>query len=198
MEALPPRLVLATHNAHKVEELRRILGPALEGAELVGYDGPEPVEDGATFEENALIKARTAFAFSGLPSLADDSGICVDALGGAPGILSARFAGTRADADNRALLLERMRGVSDRSAQFVCAAAYVDGSTEIVERGVWPGRVLEGERGSHGFGYDPLFVPEGVERTAAELSAEEKDAASHRARAFTALVRAIRGGDPRG
>ncbi|HPZ35521.1 MAG TPA: non-canonical purine NTP pyrophosphatase, partial [Microbacteriaceae bacterium] len=99
------RVVLATHNAHKVTELRTILGPALEGIELVAYDGPEPVEDGETFEENALIKARAASAHTGLPALADDSGICVDALGGAPGIHSARYAGTRDDADNVALLL---------------------------------------------------------------------------------------------
>ena len=101
------RVVLATHNAHKVEELRRILGDRLDGIELVGYDGPEPVEDGATFEENALIKARAAFLHTGLPAIADDSGISVDALGGAPGIHSARYAGTRVDADNLALLVGR-------------------------------------------------------------------------------------------
>ncbi|MDQ1573254.1 MAG: XTP/dITP diphosphohydrolase, partial [Actinomycetota bacterium] len=108
MTLLPKKLVLATHNAHKVEELRRILGPRLDGIELVGYDGPEPVEDGETFEANALIKARAAFEHTGVAAIADDSGISVDALGGEPGIHSARYAGTRDDADNLALLIERM------------------------------------------------------------------------------------------
>ena len=116
------RIVLATHNAHKVAELRRILGPALDGLELVAYDGPEPVEDGDTFQANALIKARAAAAHTGLPALADDSGICVDALGGAPGIHSARYAGTRNDTDNLELLLTNMTRVDDRAAQFACAA----------------------------------------------------------------------------
>ncbi|HOY82633.1 MAG TPA: non-canonical purine NTP pyrophosphatase, partial [Rhodoglobus sp.] len=124
------RVVLATHNAHKVTELRTILGPALEGIELVAYDGPEPVEDGETFEENALIKARAASAHTGLPALADDSGICVDALGGAPGIHSARYAGTRDDADNVALLLTNLGAEPNRAAQFVCAAALVIGDRE--------------------------------------------------------------------
>lgn len=112
------RFVLATHNAHKVDELRRILGARLGEHELVGYDGPEPVEDGATFAENALIKARAASAHTGLPALADDSGISVAALGGAPGIHSARYAGTRVDADNVAHLLENMTGIADRTATF--------------------------------------------------------------------------------
>ena len=112
----PSRLVLATHNAHKVDELRRILGPQLGDIELIGYEGPEPVEDGDTFEANALIKARAAYEFTGLPAIADDSGISAQALGGAPGIHSARYAGTRDDGDNLRLLLERMSGVDDRSA----------------------------------------------------------------------------------
>ena len=119
------KLVLATHNAHKVEELRRILGPRLDGIDLVGYDGPEPVEDGETFQENALIKARAAFAHTGLPTIADDSGICVVALGGAPGIHSARYAGTRVDADNVAHLLAELGDEQDRRADFCCAAAFV-------------------------------------------------------------------------
>ncbi|HEV7955776.1 MAG TPA: non-canonical purine NTP pyrophosphatase, partial [Marisediminicola sp.] len=117
------KLVLATHNAHKVEELRRILGPRLDGIELVGYDGPEPIEDGATFAQNAMIKARAAAAHTGLPAIGDDSGICVAALGGEPGIHSARYAGTRDDADNYRLLLERLGDSQDRSAEFLCAAA---------------------------------------------------------------------------
>jgi XTP/dITP diphosphohydrolase len=181
-------LVLATHNAHKVGELRDILGDRLAGWNLVGYDGPEPVEDGDTFEVNALIKARAAFLHTGLPSLADDSGISVDALDGAPGIHSARFAGTRDDADNRALLLERMRGVSDRTAAFTCAAAYVDAAGEHVEVGLWRGSVLDAATGEGGFGYDPVFRPDGLDSSAAQLSADEKNAISHRTQAFGSLV----------
>lgn len=180
--------VLATHNAHKVEELRRILGAQLAGHELRGYDGPEPVEDGDSFEANALIKARAAHAHTGLPSLADDSGISARALGGAPGILSARYAGTRDDADNYRLLLSNLDGQPDRAAEFVCAAAYVDGERELVVRGVWPGEVLEAPAGVGGFGYDPVFRPEGVAVSAAELTPAEKNALSHRTRAFTALL----------
>jgi XTP/dITP diphosphohydrolase len=182
------KLVLATHNDHKVEELRRILAPQFPGLELVGYDGPEPVEDGDTFADNALIKARAAAAHTGLPALADDSGICVDALDGAPGIHSARYAGTRVDADNVAKLLAELGGTQDRAAQFACAAAFVDGQFEHVELGVWPGSVLHAPAGSGGFGYDPVFRPEGYDVSAAELSAAEKNAISHRHRAFTAIV----------
>jgi XTP/dITP diphosphohydrolase len=198
------RVVLATHNAHKVAELHRILGPALDGIELITYDGPEPVEDGATFEANALIKARAAAAFTGLPAIADDSGIAVDALQGAPGIHSARYAGSRVDADNTALLLTNLDGVEDRSAQFVCAAALVvplsagsvgraqspgaPAGEEIVEVATWPGSVLTAAAGEGGFGYDPVFRPAGSDRSAAELSEAEKDAASHRSQAFRALA----------
>jgi len=185
--------VLATHNAHKVEELRRILGDRLGSHELIGYDGPEPVEDGASFEENALIKARAANAHTGLPAIADDSGISVRALGGAPGIHSSRYAGTRVDADNNALLLQNLEGETDRAAEFVCAAALVDGDREIVVRGVWPGEVLHEPTGEHGFGYDPLFRPEGLAVSSAELSPDEKNAISHRARAFGLLVDELRG-----
>ena len=186
------KIVLATHNAHKVEELRKILGPRLDGIELLGYDGPEPVEDGDTFEANALIKARAAFEHTGLPAIADDSGISVDALGGAPGIHSARYAGTRDDGDNLRLLLERMAGIGDRTAHFTCAAAYVDGDTELVELGIWPGHVLLAPAGSHGFGYDPVFKPEGIDTSSAELTAEAKNAISHRAMAFAKLFDSIR------
>jgi XTP/dITP diphosphohydrolase len=186
------RFVLATHNAHKVEELRRILGERLGPHELIGYDGPEPVEDGATFAENALIKARAANAHTGLPAIADDSGISVDALGGAPGIHSARYAGTRVDGDNVAKLLDDLRGVSDRTARFDCAAALVDGEYEHVEVGVWPGSVLEAPEGENGFGYDPVFRPDGLPGASALLSADEKNAISHRARAFGALVKVLR------
>lgn len=184
--------VLATHNAHKVGELRRILGERLGPHELIGYDGPEPVEDGDSFEANALIKARAANAHTGQPAIADDSGISVRALGGAPGIHSARYAGTRDDVDNYTLLLENLRGETDRAAEFVCAAALVDGDREIVVRGVWPGEVLEAPSGAHGFGYDPVFRPEGVATSSAELTPDEKNAISHRARAFGRLVEELR------
>jgi XTP/dITP diphosphohydrolase len=191
--------VLATHNAHKVDELRRILGERLGPHQLVGYDGPEAVEDGDSFEANALIKARAAAVFTGLPAIADDSGICVDALGGAPGILSARYAGTGDDGDNYRLLLGNLAGVADRSAQFVCAAALVDvaaldtGSPfEHTERGVWPGSVFEAPAGSGGFGYDPVFRPDGLDVSSAELTADEKNAVSHRAIAFGQLIAVLR------
>ena len=181
------QVVLATHNAHKVDELRRILGPRLGQIELLAYDGPEPVEDGDTFEANALIKARAAFEWSGIPAIADDSGISVDALDGAPGIHSARYAGTRDDGDNVRLLLERMTGVDDRTASFTCAAAFVAHGVEHVELGVWPGTVLRERAGTGGFGYDPIFQPDGVAVSSAELTADEKNAISHRAMAFAKL-----------
>jgi len=184
--------VLATHNAHKVEELRRILGERLGPHELIGYDGPEPVEDGDTFEANALIKARAAYAHTGLPAIADDSGIAVRALGGAPGIHSARYAGTRDDVDNYRLLLANLEGVADRAADFMCAAALVDGETELTVLGVWPGEMLEAPSGAHGFGYDPVFRPEGIATSSAELTSDEKNAISHRSRAFGALVEQLR------
>jgi XTP/dITP diphosphohydrolase len=190
------KLVLATHNAHKVLELQRILGPRLDGIELVAYDGPEPVEDGDTFEANALIKARAAFAHTGLPSIADDSGISVDALDGAPGIHSARYAGTRDDGDNLRLLVERMSGVADRAAHFTCAAAFVSDGIEHVELGVWPGSLLAEPAGVGGFGYDPIFQPDDARVSAAELSPAEKDALSHRAIAFGKLLDYIRSSFP--
>lgn len=196
-------LVLASHNAHKLTELRRILGPLIPGVELVGYDGPEPVETGLTFAENALLKARAAAAHTGLPAIADDSGIAVDVLGGCPGIFSARWGGpARNDRANVDLLLWQLTDVADdhREAGFVCAAALVmpgdatpsesaDAEThEVCKIGVWPGRVLREPRGGEGFGYDPVFQPEHEERSAAELSSTEKDALSHRTRAFSALA----------
>ncbi len=196
------RVVVATHNAHKVAELQRILGAAVPELELVAYDGPAPEEDGDTFAANALIKARAAAEHTGLPAIADDSGISVDALGGAPGIHSAYYSGHRDDAANVRHLLEQLaaRGeAADRAAQFTCAAALVDpGETvdgapfETVELGVWPGSVAAEAAGGGGFGYDPVFVPEGLEVTAAEISAEEKNATSHRARAFAALAAVLR------
>jgi XTP/dITP diphosphohydrolase len=185
-------LVLATHNAHKVVELRRILGDSLDGIDLVAYDGPEPVEDGDTFEANALIKARAAFEHTGFAAIADDSGISARALGGAPGIHSARYAGTRVDTDNVALLLKNLAGADDRSAEFVCAAALVGPGFEHVELATWPGSVLERPAGVGGFGYDPVFQPAGYDISAAELTADEKNAVSHRSQAFAAIMPIVR------
>ena len=192
----PARVVLASHNRHKLVELRRVLGAGLDGIELVSYDGPEPAETGTSFEENALIKARAAAAHTGLPAIADDSGICVDILGGAPGIFSARWSGPSKDArENLRLLLWQLSDVAPehRGARFTASAAYAmpDGR-ELAVRGEWPGRILEAPRGEHGFGYDPIFQPEGQERSAAELSDAEKDASSHRRRAFDLLAPRLR------
>jgi len=186
-------LVLATHNAHKVIELRRILGARLDGLDLLAYDGPEPVEDGDTFEANALIKARAASAHTGFAAIADDSGIAVTALGGAPGIHSARYAGTRDDADNVRLLVTNLHGVNDRSAEFLCAAALAlpDGR-EVVELGRWSGTVLLEPIGRGGFGYDPVFAPTGSRVSAAEMHPDEKDTVSHRRLAFEALMPIVR------
>lgn len=200
------QLVLATHNAHKVEELRRILGDVLDGIDLIGYDGPEPVEDGETFEENALIKARAAAAFTGLPAIADDSGISVDGLDGAPGIHSARYAGTRDDADNLELVLKNLGDNPHRAAHFTCAAALVvppsvgsvgpdapaEPSAEFVELGIWHGSILEEPTGPNGFGYDPIFKPAGLSVSSAELRPDEKNAVSHRALAFAAIMPIVR------
>ncbi len=195
------QLVLASHNAHKLVELQRILGPLIPGVELIGYDGPEPVESGTSFEENALLKARAAALHTGLPAIADDSGIAVDVLGGCPGIFSARWGGpARSDTANVELLLWQLSDLGDehRAAGFVCAAALVvpgtDGAPaeEICELGVWKGSVLRVPVGEDGFGYDPVFQPEGSCRSAAEMTAAEKDQHSHRTRAFTALAEEIR------
>lgn len=189
------RIVLATHNPHKVEEFAAIVRASRPDLELVGYDGPEPVEDGVTFAENALIKARTAAEHTGRPSFADDSGVCVDVLGGAPGIFSAYWAGHAKDpVANLDLLLDQISDIADphRVARFVSVIALVvPGGDEHVVEGVWPGRIATAPRGTGGFGYDPVFVPDGQEpgreRTVGEWADEEKAAASHRARAFRAL-----------
>lgn len=191
------RVVVATHNAHKVAELQRILGAALPSLELLPYDGPTPVEDADSFAGNALIKARAAAAHTGLPAIADDSGVSVDALAGAPGIDSAHYSGERDDTANLRLVLENLGAESNRVAQFTCAAALVDplegqGTPfEHVELGVWPGTIALEPAGVGGFGYDPIFIPEGLSVTSAEISADEKNAISHRGRAFAALARVL-------
>ena len=184
------KLVLATHNAHKVTEVGAILGSAVAGLELVGYDGPEPKEDGTSFLENALIKARAAFAHTGLPAIADDSGIAVEILGGSPGIFSARWAGGRDNVQNRQLLLSQLADVrdEDRAASFVCTIALVTSDGEVSFTGIWPGRVARQETGANGFGYDPVFIPEGFEVSAAELEPEVKNALSHRSLALQQLA----------
>jgi XTP/dITP diphosphohydrolase len=185
-------LVLATHNQHKVVELAAILKPLAPELELVGYDGPEPVEDGLTYAENALIKARAAHKHTGLPAIADDSGIAVEVLGGSPGIFSARWSGTRDAIANRRLLLEQIKDVrpEHRGAAFVCTIALVGlfGEDEITFTGSWPGSVAQAESGEAGFGYDPVFVPEGFEVTAAELEPEVKNSMSHRTLAIEQLA----------
>jgi XTP/dITP diphosphohydrolase len=190
------KLLLATRNAGKLAELQRLLESAVPGIEVVGLrdvpEYPEAPETGATFEENALLKAREAVRYTGLAAVADDSGLTVDALNGMPGVLSARWSGRHGDADaNMALLLGQIADVPDdrRGGAFVCAAALVtpDGTERVLER-QWRGRVIRDKRGGNGFGYDPVFVPEGLDVTAAELSPDEKDARSHRGQAFAALV----------
>lgn len=192
----PRRIVLATGNAHKVGELRAILADVLAelGLELVGqgeYAVPAVVEDGVTFAENALLKARAVARATGLPALADDSGLAVDVLGGAPGIFSARWCGRHGDdRANLELLLAQLADLPDehRGAEFVCAAVLVlpDG-TERVEHGVFRGTLTRAPRGSNGFGYDPILQVQGDTRTSAELSPAEKNAISHRGKAFQAL-----------
>lgn len=184
------QLVLATHNAHKVTEVGAILASAVPGLELLGYDGPEPVEDGTSYLENALIKARAAFEHTGVTSIADDSGIAVEILGGSPGIFSARWAGGRDNVANRQLLLAQLVDVTEehRAAAFVCTIALVGPDGEVSFTGIWPGRVATSEQGEHGFGYDPIFIPEGFEVTAAELEPEIKNSISHRSLALDQLA----------
>lgn len=198
------QLLVASRNRKKLAELQRVLdGARISGLELLTLDDvppfPEAPETGATFEENAIAKARDASAATGLPSLADDSGIAVDALNGMPGVLSARWAGGFGDAEkdvaNYRLLLAQLGDVPDdrRGAAFVSVCALVSGAGDVtVVRGEWPGVIAREPLGDGGFGYDPVFIPEGVNRSAAQLSPSEKDAVSHRGRALALLVPALR------
>jgi len=194
------KFVLASHNAHKVAEFDQILASAITGVSVSGYNGPEPVESGTTFAENAFIKARAAAEFTGLPALADDSGVCVDVLSGMPGIFSSRWSGEGAtDERNVALVLAQLSDVPDeyRAAQFRCVIAVVIPATDDVParefsvEGVWPGRIARQPQGSGGFGYDPVFVPEGQDVSAAEMDPTIKNALSHRARAIAELAKAL-------
>lgn len=194
------RLLVASRNRKKLAELHRVLDAAgITGLELLSLDDVAPYEEapetGATFEENAIAKARDGYAATGLVTLADDSGLEVTALNGMPGVLSARWAGGHGDdVANHSLLLAQLRDVPEgrRGAAFVSACALVTGSGEVVVRGEWPGVIARSPRGEGGFGYDPVFIPEGETRSAAQLSPAEKDAASHRGRALGLLVPALR------
>jgi XTP/dITP diphosphohydrolase len=207
-EAVRREIVLATRNAHKVSELTRILATTGVEVSLVGLDKfpgmPEVAETGLTFADNALLKARAVAAFTGLPAVADDSGLCVDALHGMPGIFSARWSGGHGDDHaNLKLLLGQLADVSERGGQFICAAVLVlpdagggratdaGSRREWTTTGVLSGALIREPRGSGGFGYDPVFVADGYSVTNAELTPEEKDAISHRGRALRALAPVI-------
>lgn len=192
-------LLVASRNAKKLAELRRVLDAAGIDLELRSLSEVPPFEEvpetGATFEDNALLKARAGFAATGMACVADDSGLAVDALNGMPGVLSARWSGRHGDdAANTALVLAQLRDVSAerRGAAFVSACALVSAAGEVVVRGEWQGSLVVQPRGAGGFGYDPVFLPVGSARTAAELSPAEKDAVSHRGRALALLVPALR------
>jgi XTP/dITP diphosphohydrolase len=192
--------LVASRNRKKLAELERVLAAAgVSGLTLLSLDDVPPFDEapetGATFEDNALAKARDAFRATGIAAVADDSGIEVDALNGMPGVLSARWSGTHGqDRANTDLLLGQLRDVPDerRGAAFVSACALVSPAGETVVRGVWRGSVLRAPRGEGGFGYDPVFLPEGSDRSAAELTPQEKDAVSHRGRALAHLVPELR------
>lgn len=194
-----PRLVLATANPGKLAELNRILTDGHAGVALAGLaefpGAPDVAETGATFAENALLKARALAAFTGLAAVADDSGICCDALNGMPGVLSARWSGRHGDeARNMLLLIDQLGDIPDarRGAHFACAAALVlPSGHEHVTEGVLRGKVIREPRGTNGFGYDPVFLPDGYDQTTAEMAPARKDAISHRGRAFRALAPTI-------
>ncbi|MBT2443165.1 RdgB/HAM1 family non-canonical purine NTP pyrophosphatase [Streptomyces sp. ISL-36] len=194
------RLILATRNAGKIIELRAILADAGLPHDLVGADAypeiPDVKETGVTFAENALLKAHALARATGLPAVADDSGLCVDVLGGAPGIFSARWSGTHGDdRANLDLLLAQLADIDapHRTAHFACAAALAlpDGTERVVE-GRMPGALRHAPVGTNGFGYDPILQPEGYDVTCAQLTPEEKNAISHRGKAFRALVPVVR------
>ena len=200
MTGAPARLVIATANQRKLTELARILADEhtdVALASLAEFPGaPDVAETGATFAENALLKARAIAAYTALPAVADDSGLCVDALNGMPGVLSARWSGRHGDdAANLNLVLAQVADVPDerRGARFTCAAALVvPGGAEYICEGVVTGRLISDPRGSNGFGYDPIFVPDGYDVTTAEMDPADKDKISHRGRALRALAPEIR------
>ncbi len=199
MTGTAAKLVLATGNPAKLAELSRILADGRVPVDLVTLDGfpdlPEVAETGRTFAENALLKARAVAAFTGLPAVADDSGICIDALNGMPGVLSARWSGAHGDdEENLRLVLAQLADVppDQRGAHFACAAALVlPSGSEHVAEGVLDGSVIDAPRGTNGFGYDPIFMPESSGLTTAEMAAADKDKISHRSRALRALAPVI-------
>lgn len=190
------QVLLASRNAKKLAELQRILAPALPGVEIIGLDDvpayDEVPESGATFADNALIKAREGYAHTGLPTVADDSGLTVEALNGMPGVLSARWAGGHGDDEaNLRLVLAQLADTPDERlrAAFECCVAFVGPHGEIVVDGRMPGHLIREPRGTNGFGYDPIFVPDDADgRTSSELPNDEKDAISHRGHALRALA----------
>jgi XTP/dITP diphosphohydrolase len=189
------KILLASRNAKKLAEMRRIVVPAVPDLTVLGLDDvpayDEVPESGASFEDNALIKAREGFEQTGLPTVADDSGLTVDALNGMPGVLSARWAGGHGDDEaNLRLVLDQLADTPDSrlGAAFVCAVALVSAAGEVVVDGLMPGRLIRTPRGHNGFGYDPIFVPDGHDCTSAELPPDEKDAISHRGKALRAIV----------
>jgi XTP/dITP diphosphohydrolase len=199
----PERILLATRNPKKLAELRRILAPVLPTVQVVGLDDvteyAEVPETGATFADNALLKAREGYSHTGLATVADDSGLTVDALNGMPGVLSARWSGRHGDDEaNLRLVLAQLADTPDErlAASFVCVAAYVDGSGEWVTEGRMPGRLVRTPSGDNGFGYDPIFVAAGQQQTNGALPPEVKDSISHRGKALRALADLLRTAPP--
>ena len=191
------KLIIASNNAHKLTEMKAILAPFFDDVQSMREAGieHETIEDGTTFMENAVKKARELAEISGCCAIADDSGLCVDALDGAPGIYSARFSGVHGDdAANNRLLLEKLEGVENRGAHYTCAMVLARPNGSVVEaEGYLYGEIAHEEVGSNGFGYDPLFYLPERGCTTAQISAEEKNAISHRANALHALVKKLRG-----
>jgi XTP/dITP diphosphohydrolase len=192
------KVVIASNNAGKLREIQRILEPlGIEALPQGVFGVPEAEEPHVTFIENCLAKARHASAHTGLPALADDSGICVDALNGAPGVYSARYAGEpKSDQRNNQKLIEALTGRSDRRAHYYCVMIYVryaDDPQPIIAEGAWYGEIIDGPRGAGGFGYDPHFLVPELGKTGAELDMEDKNAISHRGQALRALAEKLRG-----
>ena len=192
------KIIIASHNPGKLREIARILEPlGLEAVPQADFGVPEAEEPHVTFIENCLAKARHASTHTGLPALADDSGICVDALNGAPGVYSARYAGDpRSDARNNQKLIESLRGEKNKRAHYYCVMVFVrypDDPQPIIAEGVWRGEIIEKPRGTGGFGYDPHFLVPELNKTGAELSMDIKNQLSHRGQAMRALADKLRG-----
>ena len=184
------RIRFVTGNSHKLGEARETLSRLLPDLDVIGYDGPAPIESGVTFLENAQIKARAGFTATGEPCFADDSGICVDVMGGAPGIFSAIWSGTRSDESNCKLLLAQLSDIesASRQASFVCTiVAVLEPNLEVAFTGIWSGTIARAPSGDGGFGYDPIFIPDQFTQTAAEIPQFLKNSISHRALALQQL-----------